>query len=64
MDSAYNEQKDVKESVRSKQVFLVTELFNTAVNEFDAKKSAHFSRVLVITELVVSGSQCTIQIQL
>ena len=30
-----------------------------AVNDFDVKKSAWYSRVLVVTELVVSGTQCT-----
>ena len=29
-----------------------------AVNDFDAKQSAHYSRVLV-TDLVLSGTQCT-----
>ena len=40
-----------------KWVIIVTELFNVAVNYFDAKKSASCSRVLVVTELVVSGTQ-------
>ena len=42
----------------SKWVFIVTELFNIAVNDFNAKKSAHYSRVLVVTELVESRTQC------
>ena len=29
-----------------------------AVNDFDAKKSARYNRVLDVTELVVSGNQC------
>ena len=29
-----------------------------AVSYFDAKKSACYSRVLAVTELVVSGTQC------
>ena len=55
---AYNEKKDAKETARYKWVLAVTELFNIAVNDFDAKKSAHCSQVLVVTELVVSGTQC------
>ena len=38
---------------------VVTEFFNIKVNDFDAKKSARCSRVIVETELVVSGTQCT-----
>ena len=40
-------------------MLIVTELFNIAVNYFDAKKSAHYSRVLFVTELVVSGTHCS-----
>ena len=40
-------------------MLVVTELFNNAVNDFDAKESARCSRVLFVTELVVSGTQCT-----
>ena len=29
-----------------------------AGNDFDAKQSARYSRVLVVTELVLSGAQC------
>ena len=32
---------------------------NTAVNDIGAKKSARCNRVLIVTELVVSGYQCT-----
>ena len=32
----------------------LTELFNIAVNDFDAKKSARYSRVLVVTEFLVT----------
>ena len=32
--------------------------FNIAVNYFDAKKFARYSQVLVVTELVASGTQC------
>ena len=31
--------------------------FNIAANDSDAKKTASYSRVLVVTELVVSGTQ-------
>ena len=34
-------------------VFVVTELFNIIVNDFDAKKSAYSNQVLVVTKLVV-----------
>ena len=37
-------------------VLVVTELFNIAVSYFDAKKFAHSSHVLVVAELVVSGT--------
>ena len=43
-----------------KKLLVVTKLFNIAVNYFDAKKSACYSRILVVTELVVSGIQCSI----
>ena len=46
-----------KKSALNKWVLIVAELFNIAVNYFDAKKSAHCSWVLVVTELVVSGIQ-------
>ena len=47
-----------KETVCYKWLLVVTELLNIAVNDFDAKKSVRYSRVLV-TEVVVSGSQCS-----
>ena len=37
---------------------VITEHFCIAVTDFDAKKSARYSSVLVATELVVSGTQC------
>ena len=40
-------------------MLIVTELFNTSVNDFDAKKSVLCSRVIVVTELIVSRTQCT-----
>ena len=43
-------------------MLVVTELFNIAVNEMvsaHAKLFALCIRVLVITELIVSGTQCT-----
>ena len=40
--------------VHYKRLLVVTELFNIAVNDFDAQKSARYSRVLLVTELVVS----------
>ena len=37
---------------------VVTEVFNIAANDFGAKKSVHYSWVLLVTELIVSGIQC------
>ena len=39
-------------------MLLVTELFNTAVNDIHAKKSVCYSWVLIVTELVLSGTPC------
>ena len=39
-------------------LIVTAELFSIAVNDIDAKKSARYSWVLVVTELVVSGTQC------
>ena len=36
-----------------------TEVFNIAVDDSDAKKAACYSRLLVVTDLVVSGTRCT-----
>ena len=38
-------------------MLFVTEVFNIAVNDFDAKEFARYSRVLVVNELAVSGTQ-------
>ena len=46
-----------KETARYKWVF-VASVLNIAVNYFDAKKSAPYSRVLVVIELIVSGTEC------
>ena len=51
LDPAYNEKM-------KKKLLVINELFNIPVNDVVAKKSAHYSRVLVITELVVGGTQC------
>ena len=40
-----------------KKLLVVTELFTIAINYFDAKISAHSSKVLLLTELVVSGTR-------
>ena len=68
---AYYQWNEVKETARYKSVLFVTELFNTTVNDFNAKKSACF---LIVTELFsialnfwmqkkktarYSGTQCT-----
>ena len=39
-------------------MLVVTKLFNIAVNDLDAKKSAHYSRARVVTKLLVNGTQC------
>ena len=39
MGSTSNEQTDAKKTVIFGRVFVVTELFNIAVNDFDAKES-------------------------
>ena len=48
--------KGCKRKARHKWVLVVTELFNIAVDDIQAKKSGRYSRVLVITELVLSGT--------
>ena len=45
---AYNEYIDTKETACSLYI---------TVNDFDAKKFAHYSRMLNVTELVVSGTR-------
>ena len=50
--------KRCKRNSSFKWVLAATELLNIAVNYFDAKKSARNSWVLVVTELVVSETQC------
>ena len=39
-------------------MLIVTELFNIAVNDCDAKESAGSKWVIVVTELVVNGTEC------
>ena len=56
--------KRCKETVRYKWVLVVTEPINIAVNYFDIKKSARCSRVLVVTELVVSSTRCNFKVYL
>ena len=41
------------------QQLISTELFNIAVNDYDATKSIPYSQVFVLNELVVNGTQCT-----
>ena len=38
-------------------MLVVTQIFNLAVKEFGPKKSASCNRVLIVTELVLSGTQ-------
>ena len=58
MGLAYNKQKHAEETARHKWVFIATIVFNIAVNDSDGRKSTHCSWVLVVTELIVSGTQC------
>ena len=37
----------------------VTELFNIAVNDSDAKKTVRYKRVLLVAELIVFNSLCS-----
>ena len=39
-------------------MLIVSKLFNTAVKDFDTKQSARYSLVIILAELVVSGTQC------
>ena len=48
LGSACSKWKEAKKNVCSKLVLVVTELFNIAVNDIDAKESARYSRVLVV----------------
>ena len=41
--------KDAKVTARYKWMLIVTELFNIAVNYLEAKKSARYSQVLVLS---------------
>ena len=52
--------KKIQKKLWYKWMLVVTELFDFAVNDFDAMNSARCSRTLVVTELVVSGKQCTL----
>ena len=58
LEPAYNKQIDATKTARCRRVLKVTELFDLALYDFDAKKSTCFKWVLVVTELVVSGTQC------
>ena len=40
------------------KLLVVTEHFNIVANDFDTDESARYNRMLVVTELVVSGTQC------
>ena len=40
------------------QVFVVTEFFNILVNDLNARKTARYNRLFVLTELVTNETQC------
>ena len=44
-----------------KWLLVVNEVFDIAVNNFDAKKSARYSWVLIVTKLVVAGILLVVQ---
>ena len=56
MVSAYNKQKDEKDTARYEWVLIVAKLFSIPVKDFDTKKSARYSRVLVV--LLMKETQC------
>ena len=58
LGSVYNEEKDAKEIACCKRVLVPTVLINIAVNDFDAKKSAHYKRMYAVTKLIVSRTSC------
>ena len=45
--------------LRAVRILLECILANIAVNDYDAKESTCFSRVLLETELIVSGNLCS-----
>ena len=53
-----SKKKDAKETAHFKRVLVITETVNIVVNDFDAKKYACCIRAFIVTELVVSGTQC------
>ena len=61
---AYTRVERFKVIVRSGCVLVVTELFNIVVRDFDAKKTSRCNRVLVVTELITSGTQCILGVGL
>ena len=60
---AYHEQVDAKKTVRCRRVLIVTEVFNIAVNDFDAKKPTG-RQVPVVTLLILSGTQCKLHVEI
>ena len=46
-----------------KRILVVTEFSYIAVNDPDAKKSARYRWVLVLAELFISGTQCTVPLK-
>ena len=58
--SRFQRVKNAKETARCKWVLVVIQLFNIAVNDFDAKKSAHYNRVRVVyftLKCIVNGKR-------
>ena len=41
-----------------KWVLISTELYDMAVNDFDARKSARYHRMFVMTKLAACGTKC------
>ena len=49
--------KHAKETDRCEWLLIVTDLYDIAVNDFDAKKSARYSWEFIVTKLEGNGSQ-------
>ena len=43
-------------------MLIVTELFNIATSDFGAKKSGRCKYMVVLTELIVSGTHCRLEL--
>ena len=58
LGTGYNEEIHAKKTTPCRGVLVLTKLVKISVNYFHAKKSCHSTQLLVVTQLVVSGTQC------